>query len=235
MRASLLLSASALVVLSACKDPSQDVPAATVEAVEEAPAAEEAAPEAEAADPAAENANSEAVAAQALAGRTPVAFTNEHGTVGFIGSKVTGSHDGSFTAFNGQLHFNAANPTSSTVEVTIDMSSTVSDDPDLTEHLKSPDFFDVEAHPTAIFTSLTIIAEAGEGTTHVVSGNLTLHGETKTISFPANVTITDSMFTLASEFSIQRSDFNIVYPGRPNDLIREGVVIKLNLNIPLTA
>ena len=41
--------------------------------------------------------------------------------------------------------------------------------------------------------------------------------------------------TLDSEFVLMRKDFGIVYPGKPNDLIREEVVIKLALKSPKQA
>jgi hypothetical protein len=33
-------------------------------------------------------------------------------------------------------------------------------------------------------------------------------------------------------FSINRKDFGLVYPGKADDLIKDGVVIILNLNVP---
>ena len=63
-----------------------------------------------------------------------------------------------------------------------------------------------------------------------MTGNLDLHGIVKQISFPAQIQITDSGFTAEAEFSIKRFDFDIVYPGKPDDLIRDEVLIKLNVS-----
>ena len=100
---------------------------------------------------------------------------------------------------------------------------------DLRKHLKSPDFFDVEKFPTATFKS-TAIEKTDDG--HTITGDLTLHGVTKRVSFPATVTVTDGQVTANSEFSINRNDFGIVYPGMPDDLIRDLVVIKLSRALP---
>jgi polyisoprenoid-binding protein YceI len=95
--------------------------------------------------------------------------------------------------------------------------------------LKSPDFFDVARVPTATFRSTEIRAE-GEG--HTITGDLTLHGVTKRISFPATLAVTDAQISANAEFSINRQDFGIAYPGMPDDLIRDLVVVKLSLTLP---
>lgn len=227
----------AAVALVGCTDPASEVPAATVEsdqaAEAEAPEGEaaegEAAAEeeeaAEAPDPAAENEAAEAAVEE-------LAFSNEGSTIGFTGSKVTGSHDGGFNTFTGTVAFNAATPESSLVRVEIDMNSIFSDNDRLTGHLKSDDFFDVENIPTASFVSTKVEPLEGDEGTHTITGDLTLAGQTNTISFPATVTVTDAEFKTMAEFSINRSDWGITYPGRPDDLIREGVVIRLDITAP---
>jgi len=67
------------------------------------------------------------------------------------------------------------------------------------------------------------------GAQKTVTGNLDLHGVTKIITFPAEIHIADVAVTVKAEFAINRKDFNINYPGKPNDLIRDNVVIKLDL------
>ena len=83
--------------------------------------------------------------------------------------------------------------------------------------------------PTATFRS-TEIKKDGEG--HTITGDLTLHGVTKRISFPATVAVTGATLSANAEFSINRQDFGINYPGMRDDLIRDLVVIKLSLNLP---
>ena len=104
--------------------------------------------------------------------------------------------------------------------------SIYSDNDRLTGHLKSPDFFDVEKHPTAIFETTSI---TGSGDNSKVTGKLTMHGETKEISFPAKIEVKDDAVTVQAEFSINRFDFNMKYPGKADDLIREGVVLRLDV------
>jgi polyisoprenoid-binding protein YceI len=146
-------------------------------------------------------------------------------TIGFVGSKVTGSHTGGFTNFAGVIRV-AEGRIVGNPEIKIALASTWSDNEQLTRHLKSADFFDVEKHPVATFT---ITGVTGTGSAQTVTGNLDLHGVTRSISFPAQIQVADDAVTVAAEFAINRKDFNINYPGRPDDLIRDNVVIKLDL------
>lgn len=148
-------------------------------------------------------------------------------TIGFVGAKVTAEHEGKFAKATGSATIDGDTPTK--IELTVPVDTLEIEPPDLHKHLLSPDLFDAEAHPEAKFVSSSIKAEAGEGTTHVVEGDLTLHGVTKTISFPATVQVTDTAATGKAEFKINRKDFGIVYPGMPDDLIKDDVLLKLDL------
>jgi polyisoprenoid-binding protein YceI len=108
----------------------------------------------------------------------------------------------------------------------IDMNSTWSDSDRLTGHLKNNDFFDVPNHPTTTFTVTAI--ESG-ATNSTVTGNLDLRGVTKSISFPATIDVATESVSVMAEFAINRRDFNINYAGRANDLVRDNVVIQLDL------
>jgi polyisoprenoid-binding protein YceI len=144
--------------------------------------------------------------------------------IGFVGSKVTGSHDGGFKKFAGRVSVAKGEVAAS--EVKIAMDSTWTDTDRLTGHLKSPDFFDVAKYPTATFTVTGLVASNAQ---KLVTGNLNLHGITKSITFPAEIQMADDGVTVKSEFAINRRDFNINFPGKPNDLIRDNVVLKLEI------
>ncbi|MEM9730618.1 MAG: YceI family protein [Myxococcota bacterium] len=156
-------------------------------------------------------------------------ITPENTKIEFVGAKVTRSHDGGFTKFAGTV--DVRDPLeASIIEIEIETASLYSDAPKLTKHLKSPEFFDVEKYPSATFKS-TKIAKTDSG--HTITGDLTLHGQTKTITFPATIAQgADGGVSGNAEFAIDRHDFGITYPGMPDDLIRDKVVIKLKLNIP---
>jgi polyisoprenoid-binding protein YceI len=169
-------------------------------------------------------------------GAEALAFGPPTSTIEFIGSKVTGSHSGGFKSFQGTFALLPDRLESSRIAAEIDMDSTWSDDDRLTGHLKSPDFFDVAKYPTASFRSTAITAGNSDAkapeATHTITGDLTLHGVTRSIQFPATLAVTQDAASLRSEFSINRQDFGINYPGRANDLIRDEVVIKLAIQAP---
>ena len=162
-----------------------------------------------------------------------LALTADNSKVEFTGSKVTGKHDGGFRAFTGTIDLVNAKPEDSSVFVDIDMNSVFSDDDKLTGHLKSADFFEVEKYPKATFASTRIAPDAAKGAgNYTVTGDFNLHGQTKTITFPARINVTDADVSVDTEFAINRKDFGIVYAGKADDLIRDDVVIRLNLKSP---
>ena len=63
-----------------------------------------------------------------------------------------------------------------------------------------------------------------------VKGTLDLHGVKKEISFPAKVTVEETKASIGAEFTLMRKDFGIVYPGKPEDLIRDEVLVKGKLS-----
>ena len=224
----LVTSLCALTALAGCaKDPSKDAPAAKVS--EPAPEEKPAEPTPPPAAPAAAPSPTAAPAAQ------PVALT---GSIGFIGSKVTGSHNGEFKDFKGSIALKDGKPEGGQLEFTVQTASLVTLDANpmkekLEGHLKSPDFFDVAKFPTATFTSTEINVGGPNGATHTIKGKLTLRGVTKDVEFPATLALAGKDISGKTEFSINRKDFGIVFAGMPNALIRDGVVIKIDVKATL--
>jgi polyisoprenoid-binding protein YceI len=168
-------------------------------------------------------------AAAAAPADATFAFSNANSKVNWTGAKVTGKHDGSFGTFSGTVKAAGNDPTKSSVTVEIDTASVTSDTEKLTGHLKSADFFDVEKFPKAKFTSTAIKAGGDKGASHTVTGNLELHGVTKSITFPATIKMTADAVDVDAEFAINRKDFGIVYAGKADDLIKDDVLIKLEI------
>mgnify|MGYP002084543859 CR=1 FL=1 len=99
-------------------------------------------------------------------------------------------------------------------------------------HLKDADFFDVSKNPTAEFEISSVAADTAGGGTHKITGNLTLRGVTKSVSFPAKVQVDPAAKTASAtaNFNINRKDWNISYEGKKDDLIRNEVNIDLNIS-----
>ena len=162
-------------------------------------------------------------AASAPAGSMPLQSTSK---IEWVGAKVTDDHTGGFKTLSGHAIVAEGSLKAATVE--IDVSSLYSDHPKLTKHLLSDDFFDVSKFTTATFV-ITEVAP-GEGGESKVTGNLDLHGIQKAISFPATVQTTDNSATISAEFTLMRKDFGMVYPGKPDNLIRDEVLVKGTLS-----
>jgi len=229
---------AALLWANGCaKDPAKEVPAAQVAEpqVEAAAAQPAAAPAAEPAPAALAVAAPAALAAPAAA-PAGLALT---GSIAAIGSKVTGQHTLLFKTWNGSLQLKDGRPEGGALQFAVDVASVYSD-PDnrnpfsekLDGHLKSGDFFDADKNPKATFASDAITA-GGQGGTHTIKGRLTLRGTTKEVTFPATIATAGQDVTGKAEFTINRKDFGLVYPGKPDDLIRDGVVLKMDLKATL--
>ena len=205
MRKSIVITVlSGLIFLSACGDPAADkTRAVTGEAAKTA---------------------SPARAAQG----TKYLITPQNSKIEFVGSKVTGHHNGSFQDFSGQVDY-TGNVEQSHVNITIKTDSLTTDTTDLTKHLKTADFFDVAKYPDAIFESTAIKAGGEKGASHTVTGNLTMHGVKKSVTFPATIAVTPEVASVDASFSINRKDFGINYAGAANNLIRDDVVLTLRI------
>jgi polyisoprenoid-binding protein YceI len=206
----LAVSAALLAALAGCDDPAKNAPKATVSS--------------------ATPAETQKAAAPAPTGAENLTIDPAASSVGFVGAKVTGSHTGKFEKFSGTAR--VVGDKIDKIELVIELESVKSDSDKLDGHLKSADFFDVAKYPKAMFSSTEIKAGGEKGATHTITGVLDLHGEKKTISFPATITVTPDAVTGTSEFAINRKDFKIVYPGQPDNLIKDEVALKLSLKAP---
>ncbi|WP_114326621.1 YceI family protein [Candidatus Colwellia aromaticivorans] len=90
---------------------------------------------------------------------------------------------GRFDKFDGKFSYDPANVSASKIEVNIDTSSINSNHAERDKHLKSDDFLDVSAFANAKFVSESVTKKA-DGQL-AVTGVLTLHGVSKTITIDA--------------------------------------------------
>lgn len=203
MRTTLVTLVTLVVLLAGCKEAAKPAPQAV-----SAPAAAQA-------------------DTSPIEGALAYPFTQEGSKVSWMGKKITGKHEGSFGIFGGIIEVVGGDVTKSRVRAEIDMTSLTTEPEKLVGHLKSADFFAVDQFPRATFVSTGI---QKEGTGYLVNGNLTLHGVTRALSFPANITLSDAEVTVNADFAINRKEFGVVYPGKPDDLIADDVALKLEIH-----
>jgi polyisoprenoid-binding protein YceI len=154
------------------------------------------------------------LASTALSAEMKYSLTGSNTKVEWTGTKADGKHDGGFKKLKGSATVDADAVAS--IDVEIDCGSLYSDNEKLTGHLKSPDFFSVKEHPTARFKS-TSVEKGTKG--YTVTGDLTLLGKTKEISFPAELD-TKGKFVLRADFKIDRTEFGMNYgKGKVDDQV----------------
>ncbi|HVO98537.1 MAG TPA: YceI family protein [Bryobacteraceae bacterium] len=132
---------------------------------------------------------------------------------------------GEFDKVAGTVEYDDANPSAAKIDVTIDVASISTREPQRDAHLKSADFFDVEKFPTMRFVSKDVV-KSGEDSFEVV-GDLTIHGVTKTVDlnvedFTPEMKDPYGLFRrgASAKTTILRSDFGLVY----NALLEAGGV-----------
>jgi len=170
------------------------------------------------------------------------------GSLNWTGSKVIGgsSHSGTINVALGDIRAKGDKIISG--QFTIDMSSIKNTDLEagkgkekLEGHLKNADFFDVAVHPIATFILTGSTPVTGQAdVTHNITGNLTLKGVSKSITFPANVAVVENKLTAVSpSFVIDRTQWGIEYgSGSIVGLAKDKVIsndIALVLNLEATA
>ncbi|UTW61232.1 YceI family protein [bacterium SCSIO 12741] len=114
--------------------------------------------------------------------------------------------DGNFTGMTGTINFNPQNLPASSFDVCIDASTVNTENEKRDHHLKEEDFFHVEKYPKICFKSSSI-AKSGESFT--VTGTLTMHGVSKTVTIP--FTYSDSTFK--GKLTIDRYDYKVGSDG----------------------
>jgi polyisoprenoid-binding protein YceI len=132
-----------------------------------------------------------------------------------------------FNTVEGTLEFDPADPTHSSVAVSIPLASMSTGVPDLNDDFRSSDFFDFAKFPTATFKSRKI-EKGGTPDTLKVAGDLSVHGITRPVLLdvtinkvgtnPRNQVPTVGFEAMAT---LKRSDFGLgLYVPQVSDEIR---------------
>lgn len=139
-----------------------------------------------------------------------VSLNAEKSKIEFVGSKSDGKHDGGFKKFTAEAVADLETPSNGSLEIVIDTASLWSDNDKLTNHLKSPDFFDVRKFPKITFKATQIKHEEGAEKVNI-TGVLTMLGKEVQVTIPAAAAMTDSAITLTGDFKIDRTKWGMNY------------------------
>ena len=119
------------------------------------------------------------IAAPAVAGTWTI--DPSHSVLTFKVRHIFSKTGGEFGEWQGTLQFDGKDPSSLGANVTVMTPSIDTDNEDRDNHLRSPDFFNVEEYPTITFVS-TATEKRGDG--WVLVGDFTMLGVTKQIEIP---------------------------------------------------
>jgi polyisoprenoid-binding protein YceI len=144
-----------------------------------------------------------------------------------IGWSVSGSDAaGIFRTFTGSIAFDDQNPAAGKFDVTVSVASINTGNALQNKHAKSDEWFDAAKYPTIQFDSRSISKTAGG---YQVTGDLAMHGVTKTITIPFKFNKTAQGGSFTGSFTVNRNDYNIGKPG--GDV---GEQIKVDISVPVT-
>ena len=146
-------------------------------------------------------------------GKKSLSITPSKSEVKWIGTKVTGSHDGKVKIQSGKLMFNGAKLVGG--EIVVDMTSISVDDikdsgtnAKLVGHLKNDDFFSVDKFKTATLKINKATMKDGK---YNVNGDLTIKGQTKPINFTAKASMSSGKASLNASLKVDRTKYGVKY------------------------
>ncbi|GAB3166482.1 YceI family protein [Telluribacter humicola] len=93
--------------------------------------------------------------------------------------------------------------------------------PQLLDHLKSPDFFNMALHPEATFTITKLTpynkkdTAAVAGANYLVTGDFTMLGKTNPITFPAKIQLDGQKLVTEAKFKLDRTRWGMNYATDP--------------------
>lgn len=159
----------------------------------------------------------------------------ETSTITWKGYKPTGTHNGTINMVSGEVYLEDGNLKSGSFVADMTSIKDADGSSRLEGHLKSPDFFDIKEFSTSKFEITN--SEVKDGKT-IITGDLTIKGIVKQISFPATITSNEETVTILSEVvKINRADFNIKYKSKSffNNLKEKFINDEFDLQVNIVA
>jgi polyisoprenoid-binding protein YceI len=160
-------------------------------------------------------------------------FDPSGSTIGFTVHQFLGTTHGKFTRFSGKIDIDREHPENSSVTAQIDVRSIDTHIKKRDDHLRSPEFFDVEKFPQMTFKSRNVKRigpQSGD-----ILGDLTMHGVTRPI------TLHVKLLTLVNDTSrtrwavttepISRRDFNLMFAQAAEAVSGIGQTVAISIEI----
>lgn len=138
----------------------------------------------------------------------------------WMGSSPSTQHNGLLKIERGEIYFSEGQLVSG--EVTADMKSIKnlnlekeSERMDLEDHLKDPDFFNVDSFPESQIKLVAVEMDSDNPRNYVVKAELTIKGISRPVIFRCVADLSDNSVLLGvHEFTIDRTEFGIMYQSK---------------------
>jgi polyisoprenoid-binding protein YceI len=170
-------------------------------------------------------------------------YNSTESKVYWEGSKPGGTHVGTIEVVNGKVITDGNQIVGGTFN--LDMATIQNEDikndgmrSRLLEHLRSEDFFHVEKYPVSTFEITGVEPSESGPSTHVITGNLTIRGNTREISFPAEIDMSDRLIHARSgEITLNRTLWGVnynsksIFAGLKDSFIDDEMVITLDVHL----
>lgn len=130
----------------------------------------------------------------------------EDGTLGFTVAQMGQPVTGTFEDWTAAIQYDEATGTGD-VTVTIAIGSLSLGQ--VTGQALGSEFFDADAHPTAVFAARIAPGTEGNGATHTASGTLTLRGTELPVTLPFTLSVAEGTATMSGALPLARLDFGI--------------------------
>jgi polyisoprenoid-binding protein YceI len=160
-------------------------------------------------------------------------FDPSGSTIGFGVHQFLGTTRGKFTNFTGRIEVDREHPENSSVTAQIDVRSIDTHIKKRDDHLRSPDFFNVEKFPRITFKSRSV-KRTGPQSGDIL-GDLTMHGVTKPITLHVKL-LTPINETARTRWSvttdpITRRDFSLMFAPATESISGISQTVAINIEV----
>src|ERR1043166_3756651 len=160
-------------------------------------------------------------------------FDPARSSIGFSVHQFLGTTHGKFTKFSGKIDIDREHPENSSVAAQIDLRSIDTRIKKRDDHLRSPEFFNVEKFPQITFRSRSVKRTGPQGGD--ILGDLTMHGVTRPVTLhvklltPLNET-GRTRWSVTTD-SITRRDFNLMFTPAAESVSGISQTVAINIEI----
>ncbi len=129
------------------------------------------------------------------------------GRLGYVASWSGIPVNGRFNSWSAKIHFSPDALAQSNIQVTVSLASSSTADSQRDSTIAGPDFFNVAAHPDAVYTASKFRALGGDR--YEADGTLSLHGVTRPLKLTFTLKIDGNTARVAGSTKLDRTNFGV--------------------------